>query len=445
MSHVIARIPRRPAIALTGLSTIAALAVCGPSALATDTNLTCKADLTLKETYDSNVYLEDLTPSPAVPDALPAKKDSWVTTLTPRLALDYRICSGFNLGLSYAPDIVVYHNTHSEDYFAHRAGLTLGGKAKDVLWEQANAFTMIDGNHLGPTFGRPQDIPAIGGIPLRDRRDALIYRGNLKLTYAIGKFFVRPFGAAYLHDFRTEQRPADPAHPLRVYENYIDRQDVNGGLDVGYDLGQKTFVVLGYRYGQQDQYKLLGVDSPYDSTYSRVLAGVEGSPASWIKLAVLGGPDIRSFSDRVHQLYPAFDANELLYWIDTTVTLLPTKADTLVLLNRRYEQPAFSSPSVYEDVIYSLTWRHKLSSQFTANAGFQLYIGDWQAPVNREDWIYTPSAGLSYACDKHLSAELAYSYDWVENQTPTSAAGAAYADGREYTRHLLTLGVKYAF
>ncbi|MCU0785262.1 MAG: transporter, partial [Verrucomicrobia bacterium] len=141
------------------------------------------------------------------------------------------------------------------------------------------------------------------------------------------------------------------------------------------------------------------------------------------------------------------DRDEIIYWIDATVTLLPTKNDTVVLLNRRYEQPAFTSQSVYEDITYSVTWKHKFDDHWAANAGFQLYIGDWQAPVPREDWIYTPSVGLSYTHDKHLSAELAYSYDWVENQvTPVPGdPRTQFAEGREYTRHLVSLAVKYAF
>ena len=424
--------------------------------LAANSNLIWKADLTVKEAYDGNVYLQDKEPTPPVPGTVPAKKDSWVTTITPRVGLDYKPCSGFNASLSYAPDIAVYHNAHSEDYFAHRFGLTLSGKADNVTWEQANALTYIDGNHLGPTFYRgtadapAQDVPAIGGIPLRDRRDATVYRGGLKLTYLIGDFFVRPVGAAYVHDFRTLQQPSEsPSRPGTYYENYLDRQDVNGGLDIGYDVGKKTFLVVGYRYGRQDQFRgpmynaatVFG-DSPYDSTYHRVLAGVEGTPASWLKLALLGGPDIRTWADDTPT---GFDRDEMLYWIDASITLLPTKQDSIVLLNRRYEQPAFSSQSVYEDITYSVTWKHKFDDHWAGSAGFQLYIGDWQAPVNREDWIYTPSASLSYTHDKHLSAELAYSYDWVENQVPTTAVGAAYAEGREYTRHIVSLGLKYAF
>ena len=404
-------------------------------ALAAYTNLNWKANLTLKETYDDNVYLEDKAPGPGVPGAVPARKDSWVTTITPYIAVDDKVCSGFNAGVSYTPDIAIYHNAHSEDYTAHHIGATFGGKADQLTWEQANAFTDIDGNHLGPIFANPQDCPAIGGIPLRNRRDAAIYLGSFKLTYTLDRFFIRPAANAYVHDFKTVQMPS-PAGG--IYENYIDRQDVNGGVDIGCDLGKKTYLVLGYRYGRQDQYKLLGAYSPYDRAYHRILIGVEGSPAPWIKLAVLGGPD---FSDWAPGTPAGFDRNKIVYWINAKVTLLPTKNDTIVLFHRSYEQPAFASVSVYQDITTTLTWTHRLNDHFSANAGMELYIGDWQAPALRDDWIYTPSAGLTYTYNQHLNAELTYSYDWAENMQ----SGVATGEGREFTRNLVSLAVQCTF
>jgi hypothetical protein len=254
----------------------------------------------------------------------------------------------------------------------------------------------------------------------------------------------------YFHDFKTEQRITPVAsRGLYTYENYIDRQDISGGLDAGYQVADKTHLVLGYRYGRQDQFRgpdaasaTRFVDSPYDSAYHRVLVGVEGSPAPWLKLNVLGGPDIRQFSDDT----PAnFDRNELVYYIDASITVLPSSRDTIVFSNKRFEHPAFSSQSVYEDVTYDLSWKHRFNDKLTAGLGFRLYIGDWQAPVNREDWIYTPNASLAYNFTKKLTGELGYSYDWVDNKAGVAPGQTAFADGREYTRHLVFLGAKYAF
>ena len=416
------------------------------SSLAGETELTLKADLTtnvnanltLKESYDGNVYLQDK--SPGTPGAMPALKSSWVTTITPSIGAKDMGNSDFHTSLSYTPDIVFYHNAHSEDYVDHRIGATVGGKSDNLAWEQINAFTYIDGNHLGPIFAHPQDCPAIGGIPLRNRRDAAVYLGSFKLTYTLDRFFIRPTANAYVHDFKTVQMPNPPGE---IYENYIDRQDVNGGLDIGYDLGKKTFLILGYRYGRQDQYKLLGVDSPYDSQYHRILVGLEGTPVPWLKLAALGGPEIRCWEEGT----PAgFDRHRQLYWVDASATLLPDKSDAVTLIFKRFEQPAFSSQSVYEDITYSATWKHKFDDHWSASAGFQLYIGDWQAPVNRNDWIYTPSAGLAYAYDKHLSVDLSWSYDLVDNKSAViPGTTTEWADGREFSRNMVSLAVQCTF
>ncbi len=417
---------------------------------AQSTNVQWRAEAGVKEAFDSNVYIQDAAPTNHVPGAVSAKQGSAVTTVSPKVYMDYTPCPAFKATLSYTPDFTWYHDASSEDNYTHRFGANFGGTIEDAVWDLQNAFTYIDGSTEGPIFGRPGDVPAIGGIPLRDRRAAFIYRSGFRVTEMFGKWMFRPVASAYIHDFKTALR-ADTnirdaqGRLIGTYEDYIDRQDLNGGLDVGYEAADNLRVVLGYRHGRQDQFKgPLGgqiVNSPYGNTYNRILAGVEGAPLSWLKLAVLVGPDIREFDNKVR----GFDGNEILCYVDASITVLPTKQDTVTLSNRRFEQPAFSSFSMYEDITYDLTWRHKFNGHWAGSAGFRLYAGDWQQPVNRDDWICTPSLGLTYTYDQHFSAELAYSYDWVENQVSTSAPGATYADGREFTRHQVSLAVKYAF
>jgi len=413
--------------------------------LAASTNLSATAEVGLKEAYDSNVYLQDTEPDPANIaaakaagfDSVEAKKGSFVTSVLPKVGLDYKPCAAFRLSAAYAPEIAFYHSAGSEDNVAHRGTLNLNGVVKETQWELLNRFTVFDGSDLSPTFASPGDVPAIGGIPLRNRRDAFVFLNAFRVTQPIGKFFLRPTATAYLHDFGTRQF-SNPDPTRYVYENYIDRQNINGGLDVGIPLGDQTHFIVGYRYGHQDQFKLLGVDSPYDRTYHRVLVGVEGSPVEWLKLSLLGGPDFSDYSSRAKATYPGFDDDEIVYYIDSSITMALSSRDTVKLSNVRYQQPAFAGFSVYEDITYNLTWKHKFDDHWAANAGFQLYIGDWQSPANREDWIHTVSAGLTYAHNKHLGAELGYSYDWVASQVPDTA-------GREFTRHLVSLGLKYAF
>ena len=418
------------------------------------TNLTLKADVTLKETFDSNIYLQDNKPIPfnvlqaeaAGLHPVEANKGSFVATVTPKVGLDYKPSAVFNLSAAYAPEAAFYHSAPSENYVTHRGTLNFNGAIENTSWELLNTATYIDGSTVGPTFARPDDIPAIGGIPLRDRRAAFIFRNSFRLTETAGNWFFRPVASSYIHDFKTDQHYLTAAQKaLFSYENYVDRQEISGGLDVGYDVGKKTFLVVGYRYGRQDQFTLPGaggttLHSTYGNAYHRILFGVEGSPASWLKLAVLAGPDIRQFDSGT----PAgFDRNKLLYYWDASVTVLPDKNDTLTLKSTRYEQPAFSSFSMYQDIKTDLSWRHKFNDQFSTQIGFTLYVGDWEKPVNRDDWIYTPNATADYAFNKHLSAELAYSYDWVDSKVPASVE--PFTNSHEFTRHLISLAVKCTF
>jgi len=413
----------------------------GVSPAATDYSY--KAEASIKETYDSNVYLQDSSPTNHVPGAVSAKKDSLVTTASPRLTFEYAPSAALKATLSYTPDYTWYHNTPSENNMTHRWGLNAAGALDTAAWDVQNAFTYIDGSKTGPTFGRPGDCPALGGIPLRDRRAAFIYRGGFKFTETLGRWMIRPVASAYDHDFLTHLRPS-PAGA--VYENYIDRRELSGGLDVGYDPGHDTRLLAGYRYGRQDQYQSVTTtgartNSPYSNAYHRILAGAEGAPASWLKFSVLAGPDFRQFDHDV----PGFYADRLLWYVDASVTLLPIASDTIVLSTKRFEQPAFSSFSMYQDITYEAAWKHKFNNHWSGNAGFKLYIGDWQLPVNRDDWIYTPTAGLTYTYDKHFSADFSFLYDAARNEVSTGAAGATYANGRDYTRVLVSLGARYTF
>ena len=420
------------------------------SALAAHTNLNWNAGVTFKETYDDNVYLQDVQPDPtgvantraAGLTAATAYKSSWLTTVLPHLGLNYENGdSTFNFEAAYAPEIALYTSAEDEDYVTHRTTLNFSGHIKDATWELLNSPTLIQGSTVGPTFASPGDVPAIGGIPLRNRCEAFIFINSFRVTVPFGKWFIRPVATSYYHDFLTDQR-LPVANSGYTYENYYDRQDINGGLDIGYDVGRKTYLVLGYRYGRQDQFTgpkgNAFVDSPYDRAYNRVLIGVEGSPAPWIKLAMLGGPD---FSDWAAGTDPGFDRNKIVYWIDAKVTLLPTKNDTIVLFHRSYQQPAFASESVYQDITSTVTWTHRFNTHLSASAGMELYIGDWQAPVKRDDWIYTPSFDVTYAYNQHLSAEFSFSRDWAENQQ----SGITTGEGREFTRDLFSLAVRCAF
>lgn len=401
--------------------------------LAADTNWTFNAGLSLKESFDSNVFLQDEQPDPSVTNAAQPFQESLVTSLTPKVGFAYKPCAGFNVSGNYAPEVVLFHSESSEDYVAHRLALLFNGVVGKVTWQMQNSVTYIDGSETGLTFGGPGGAPAIGGIPLRDRREALIYRNSFGAFHKHGNWFFRPAVSSYIHDFRTELRNT-AQYPF--YQNYVDRNDFNLGVDGGYKAFKDGYIFLAYRCGWQHENELPpGNPNDYSNDYQRVLLGFEGKVTDWLKLNLFAGPDWRNFN---HRTPAGFDPDPVKVFIDGQAVLTLTKADSVTLTVKQYEQPAFGSPSAYEDITYDVTWAHRFDGQFSLQAGFRAYGGVWEEPVRREDWIYTPSASLSYVHDKHFSADLAYSYDWVDSCVPNT-------EGREFTRHLVSLGVKYNF
>jgi hypothetical protein len=311
----------------------------------------------------------------------------------------------------------------------HKFGLAASGQSGATTWSVQNNATWIDGSSEGPIFGCAGGAAAIGGIPLRDRRDAFIERSAFKLLRPIGSWLVRPVATAYVHNFFTRQsRQAG-------YLNYIDRREFVAGFDVGHELFSKTRWIAGFRVGRQDQLKLLGVDSPYDSRLQRFLLGLEGTPWPWLQVNLLAGPETRRFRGGT----PAgFNPKQVLLWIDSAASIVAGPKNSFSVAIRRFEQPAFASQSVYEDITYEATWRHKFGDRLTAGFGFKVYGGDWPGPATREDWIMTPSISLRYASSARRSIEFAYAFDSAESRLPATS-------GREFTRQLLSLGTQFTF
>jgi hypothetical protein len=215
----------------------------------------------------------------------------------------------------------------------------------------------------------------------------------------------------------------------------VDRNDFNIGIDAGYKAVKDGYLFIAYRSGWQHEDSLPPGSFDYSNDYQRLLLGFEGKVTGWLKFNLFIGPDWRNFN---HRTPPGFDPDPVKLFVDGSAVITVTKADTLTVTVKQFEQPAFGTPSAYEDITYEIAGRHRFNDKFTATAGFKAYGGDWEAPVRREDWIYTTSATLAYSHEKHFSAELAYSYDWVDSRVPNTP-------GREFTRHLVSLGAKYSF
>ncbi len=376
----------------------------------------------MKEEFDDNVFLQDMTGL--------ANHESFVTTAIPALGLKYSESPSLTLQANYAPEISFFHAEPTEDFVLHRANLGLTGKSGGTEWDWQNCLIAIDGGDEGLVFSGPGGAPAAGGPRVRDRRDAAIFRGNVRVTQAVGKLLLRPVLSTYIHDFQTRH------FNTPGYLNFVDRRDVNGGVDVGAQLipGLRGFV--GHRYGQQDEAQLLQFPEEYDNSYHRLLFSLEGKPRPWITVAASLGPEFRTFGDKIPASFGHSD--ELNLFIDASLTITPGKADTLVLAVREFEQPGFGGRSIYEDLTYDLTWQHRFGTHLAIAISGRAYNTDFTYPAMRDDWVLGASVTVAWTFNPQLQSEISYQHEDGESRIPNT-------DARDYSRNVVALGIRYKF
>jgi hypothetical protein len=380
------------------------------------------ASIAVKEAFDENVFLQNATSN--------AFHHSFVTSVSPTAGVSFKPDQAFNATLSYSPAVTFFHSEPNEDFSSHRVQLAMEGAASETRWEVSDTFLAIDGSNSGPTFSGPGGAPAAGAPQIRDRRDAMLERGQARVTQRFGSWFVRPVISGYYQDFQTLQS-ISPG-----YQNYVDRSDWNAGADVGKTICSDTSLTIGYRYGQQTQARLLDFPEHYNNSYHRVLFGLEGKPARWITLSLSAGPEFRHYGNAVAATFNNRD--ELIPFVDASVTFGVGTRDTAILSAKVFEQPRFSGRSSYVDSTYEMNWRHRFGEKLSVGVGVRAYNTEFLKPANRDDWIVTPSVVAAYTFNRHLSAEVSWLFDDAFSLVQDT-------EGREYTRNAVSLGVKYAF
>ena len=378
--------------------------------------------------FDSNVYLQDLPPSPTVAGAVAPRHESIVSSASLLAAVDFAPGKNTRSSASYGLERVSFASAHAEDHQVHRFGVKLTHRAgaNTVNWQQT--LTSIHGADRGPIFGAQGGAAVMGGIALRDRRDALFTRGVLTLLHDDGGAWSwRAAASVYVHDFQTEQR-RDTG-----YLNYLDREEWTAGVDALRTLQPKLKLVSGVRVGRQDQRKLHGVDSAWDSRLQRIHVGLEGTLAPWIDCQLLAGPEHR---DYLTPTPAGFDRDRVFWWIDATLTARPSTADVVVLCAKRFTQPAFGSASLYEDITYSVSWKRRVAAKTHVSAGYRAYGGSWPSPGLRRDWVHTLNLQLQHEFSPSWRAELNALSDRALSRIPQTA-------GRAFRRQFIELAFTY--
>jgi opacity protein-like surface antigen len=412
----------------------------------------------VKEGYDDNVLLvsgDGMKP-----------QSSWISTLSPKLGFNFAPLLGDQqtlqtLSLTYAPELAFYHEAPSENYTANRINNVIKAKAGDLTFGLDNAFLDNDGSRDAPTYAFSQSTPAsnqndkfrnfyAAAVP-RERRDQIQDRATTLWQYDWNNCFVRPTAALTFYGLDTYLHNTG-AVPYKGYQDYVNRYDANGGMDLGYKVTPDLAVTLGYRYGSQHQQQFapaISSDSHFSSSdYQRVLLGLEGKPWNWLKVKLAGGPDFRDYNPDA----PVNDPHMTTYYGEAAVTATISEDQSVTFNYKQWQFVSAYGFVPYFDTTYALTYHWKATKDLGVDLGGKILEADFTsgnddagaAPSERDDRQYTVSTGLTYSFNDHVSASLTYAYDLGASELNNLSAnlGPGY---RNFEHQLVSAGLQYKF
>lgn len=389
-----------------------------------------RAEAAAKVQYDSNVYLQDGGPaaSAGLPASAAARAETLVGTLGAGVGATTPATPAGTLSLDYHADLVRFRDFAGEDHADHRLRAGWDGKADAWTWDAAGSFLLTDGSDLGPVYGRVGGGPALGGEPVRARRDQTLAKASARLTRRLDRGWLRALAAYSYQDFDTRFVPG--------FASYVDRGETLAGLEAARDLRPGLAIVAGVRAGAQtqgDRPPLHNLNS--SSTLVRALAGLEGAVGPHLKIDLRAGPDFRHY---LHQ--PAALAGDRASpYVELAATWTPAAADTVTLGGKHWMWVGGSGRCAYEDSTWDLAWKHRVSGRLNTRLALRFATADSQDLVYPgakpfRDFITTVTLGADYRLAAGTVLEATLSRDEGDSRLPDRP-------GHEYTRVVAGLGV----
>ena len=429
-------------LCMTVLSAAAALAQENPSALPDSSPSTFflkkpvwlkELSLGLKESYDDNLLGVSGNGMP--------RSYSWTTTLSPKIGIDLApLFTDQNVlqvfSFNYEPGLSMYSQASEENNNAHRILNKLKTKTDNTSFNFDNSFVYIDGSSIAPIYsGADSSRSCYAHAFPRERRNQYQDRAKIEFQLDLDPFFIRPAGSLQYWDMLTVQRA------VSGYQNWVDRYEANGGVDVGRKISSQAAVFLGYRYGHQYQDKVINSNYSGTNNYHRTFIGIEGKFFNWLTLSVLGGPDFRSYDDTA----PVNDHNQVNFYGESALTAQISKQDSLIFKYKGSRWVSSTGQAPTFDTGLDLGYRRKFDIPLVWNLNCQVKNADYtvgnlnsgSAPSLRNDWLYNFSTGVSYDFNAHVGIN----FNVAANLGRNEQSGIPNAEYRQFDECLTAVEI----
>lgn len=362
--------------------------------------------------WDDNVYRMATGPL--------ASRESLVSSVTAQITG----WSTADISTSYTFEAFAYSGALPENHQRHMADLRHHGRTAQLAWEASSNVVWINGTRdgLGYFSGHNSYATTIA----RERREQWQNRTSVSVQTTGSRGFLRGVGQFVGYDLRTH------AGTLPSCDNYVDRSDLHGGLDLGHPISGGT-VAIGYRRGRQFQDRDGGRTSDRSNDYHRIVLIIDWKRDELLRCTVVLGPEWHRYAR--DSTGPAkVDA----LFAETAVSWIFATRDTVAVSIRRSQTLASTGGTSYRDTAVSTTWRRKLSRQWSISAGARA-LGARYDGVVRNDWLLTGSLGLTRGIREHAELGLTCTRELGRDLSGLDDRS------REFTRNVLNVQGSWHF
>lgn len=371
--------------------------------------------LAAEQRFDTNLY--------AVGMGSLAQREGWVSRIEPRVA--WKTEGG--LTLSY--DVVAerYWSASTEDHARHTLGA--GWKRRgDGAWSGSWNLqqTRVAGSREPLLFESGRN--SFSSVAARERRQQWQSRASGELTWtAENDFFIRGLANLQLFDLQTRTNPDPPTG----FDNYIDRYEATGGVDLGVKTEAANQFHLGLRQGYQHQGRQGGRTTDRSNHFQRVLLGGEGSWGHLTRWQAEAGPSFH------HYDHGPGDLRETSLFARLSAQLHLGERDRIDLDFNHRHGIASTGRLSNRVLTSSIRWQHQPVENWTAalrgSAQGLIYDG-----VELEDWVYAGSFNLAHRITASIRAVL-------DLERSLGRDEALDRPGRNYNRTVITLRWEQSF
>lgn len=210
------------------------------------------------------------------------------------------------------------------------------------------------------------------------------------------------------------------------FSDSFDRQEYGFSNAFRFALKPETFLVAEYRFRMYDH-----EDGSRDAMSHYLLAGVDHTFTQRLNANFRAGAEIRDFDSVGEQTAPYFES---------TVSYLGPNRSTISWISRvGYE--VSDTVSYDERFTYrtGVSWVQGITPRLRSNVGLfyqhNEFTGNADTDADFEEDVFSLSAGLTYALNRHMQLNVGYSYSTVGSDE----------EFREYDRNVYSAGLRFVF